>query len=66
MADAGDAVLPEMFIDDVGVYFPKFGTRAGAAAVAVFVQSLLGRVQSLRHDPDRYTCIASGDVVVVV
>jgi ketosteroid isomerase-like protein len=63
--DAGDAALLDMFTDDIELYFPKFGTRTGKAAVAAFVQGLLGRVQSLRHDPDQYTYIASGDFVVV-
>ncbi|HUC19668.1 MAG TPA: nuclear transport factor 2 family protein [Acetobacteraceae bacterium] len=63
--DAGDAALLEMFADDIELYFPKFGTRIGKAAIAAFVQGLLSRVRSLRHDPDRYTYIASGDFVVV-
>ena len=63
--DAGDATLLEIFTDDIELYFPKFGTRTGKAAVAAFVQGLLGQVQSLRHYPDRYTYVASGDFVVV-
>lgn len=63
--DAGDSTIVEMFTDDVELYFPKFGTRTGKAAIAAFVQGLLGQLQSLQHFPDRYTYIASGDFVVV-
>jgi ketosteroid isomerase-like protein len=63
--DTGDATLLEIFTDDIELYFPKFGTRTGKAAVAAFVQGLLGQVQSLRHYPDRYIYVASGDFVVV-
>lgn len=63
--DAGDAALLEMFTEDIELYFPKFGTRTGKPAAADFVQGLLGQLQSLQHDPDQYTYVASGDIVVV-
>ncbi|WP_298225653.1 nuclear transport factor 2 family protein [Acidocella sp.] len=63
--DAGDSTIIEMFTDDIELYFPKFGTRRGKAAVAAFLQGLLSQLQSLQHFPDRYTYIASENFVVV-
>ena len=63
--DAGDGDILEMFTDDIELYFPKFGTRTGKAAVVAFVQGLLNQLQSLRHDPDQYHYIVSGNFVVV-
>jgi hypothetical protein len=54
-----------MFTDDIELYFPRFGTHTGKAAVTAFIQGLLGRVQSLRHDSDRNTYISSGNFVIV-
>lgn len=63
--DTGDTTIIEMFADDIELYFPKFGTRSGKAAVGAFVQGLLGQVQSLQHYQEEYTYIPSGDFVVV-
>lgn len=63
--DTGDTTIIDMFTDDVELYFPKFGTRSGKAAVGAFVQGLLGQVQSLQHYQEAYTYIPSGDFVVV-
>ncbi|PLZ00721.1 nuclear transport factor 2 family protein [Burkholderia sp. WAC0059] len=63
--DTGDTTIINMFADDVELYFPKFGTRSGKAAVGAFVQGLLGQVQSLQHYQEEYTYIPFGDYVVV-
>jgi len=35
--DAGDLALLDMFSADIELYFPKFGTRVGKAAVVAFL-----------------------------
>ncbi|TFW09949.1 nuclear transport factor 2 family protein [Oxalobacteraceae bacterium OM1] len=63
--DAGDPSVLEMFSDQVQVYFPKFGTRTGKAAVLNFVQGLLGNLQSLTHAVESYNYLVVGNTVVV-
>ncbi len=63
--DAGDASIVDMFDENVELYFPKFGSRVGKSAVGMFVQGLLGQVRTLRHYPDEYNYIVSGDFVAV-
>jgi hypothetical protein len=63
--DAGDPTILDLFTEDVEIRFPKFGTRSGKAAIPLFVQGLLGAVESLTHYPDQYTYLAVGNVVVV-
>jgi ketosteroid isomerase-like protein len=63
--DAGDTMIFGLFTDDVELYFPKFGKRSGKAEVGTLVRGLLGQLQSLKHYPDDYNYIASGDFVVV-
>jgi ketosteroid isomerase-like protein len=63
--DAGDPTILDMFTNDIELRFPKYGTRFGKAAVGIFVQGLLTQLRSLKHFPDEYVYVATGDVVVV-
>ncbi|QVW21903.1 nuclear transport factor 2 family protein [Pseudomonas hormoni] len=64
-ADAGDPSILDLFSDDVQLFFPKFGTRTGKEQVVAFVQGLMSKLNSLKHDIDTYNYIASGRIVVV-
>ncbi|SMQ30406.1 Ketosteroid isomerase-related protein [Pseudomonas helmanticensis] len=64
-ADVGDPSILDLFSDDVQLFFPKFGTRTGKAQVVEFVQGLMSKLESLKHDVGTYNFIASGQIVVV-
>lgn len=64
-ADAGNPAIMDLMTDDIELYFPKFGSRSGKAAIGEFITGLFGKVASLVHTPDTYRYLVAGDAVVV-
>lgn len=52
-----------LFTDDIELWFPKFGTGRGHAALGQFAERLA--LASITHDIDAFRYVVSGDTVVV-
>jgi hypothetical protein len=51
--------------EDVEVMYPKWGVARGKAEVGQLYQDLALYVQSMNHDPARYTCMSDGQRVCI-
>ncbi|MGX1163734.1 hypothetical protein RKD54_004724, partial [Pseudarthrobacter sp. SLBN-100] len=47
------------------IYFPVFGIRRGKAAFNEFVEGFLKKVGGIAHNIHDFSCVVSGDTVVV-
>ena len=63
--DARDPTLPDMYTDDVQLYFPKFGVGHGKADMAEFGRRLGSDLEWLAHDIDNLHIMVAGDHVIV-
>lgn len=63
--DAKDPALPELFTDDVELFFPKFGTARGKAALARFAGRIARDAAQLTHDIDGLVFTVDGDRIAV-
>ena len=64
-ADQGKPELFDLFTDDFGFYFPKFGFGAGKESFLEMVKGFDGILESIQHDYDDLIFILSGDYVIV-
>lgn len=63
--DAKDPALPELFTDDVELFFPKFGTARGKAALERFAGRIAQEAAQLGHDIDGLVFTVDGDRIAV-
>jgi len=64
-ADDGRPDVLDLFHEDAEIYFPKFGFGLGRQSFVDLVKGFEGSLESIRHDYDRLTFLASGDHLVV-
>lgn len=63
--DERDDSLADLFTEDVEVFFPKFGTARGKAALARFGERIGRQLRSLKHDIDGLVFTVAGDRIAV-
>lgn len=63
--DSGHAEILDLMTDNVEIYFPKFGVGYGKAEFMEVVKGLMGCLQSIKHDIDRFRFHVTRDHVIV-
>jgi ketosteroid isomerase-like protein len=63
--DAGRPDTPDLFTDDIQLFFPKFGVTHGKSGFAELGKGLMGSLTAIRHDVSTFEYVVDGDTVVV-
>jgi N-ethylmaleimide reductase len=63
--DTRDSTVLSLFTEDVQLFFPKFGSAHGKAALIKFSEIMTNQLESIEHDIGAFNYIVSGNFIVV-